>query len=151
MRPSLLFSVSFLSLCFFLHLLGALRLRSLWFHSPRLCRVAVFLIQTNASLFSGVSSRRDIIIRARYCCQLKKQACVEEGAQLQQRPPYSCTGGAGHPLISLVMLFGWRGCDGLSLPCYSPRPQLPPLAAYFAYAVTPTTGAKRTAMCSLGL
>ena len=30
--------------------LVALRLRSLWFHSPRLCRVAVFLIQTNVSL-----------------------------------------------------------------------------------------------------
>ena len=37
--------------CFFLHLLVALRLRSLRFHSPRLCRVAVFLIQTNVSLF----------------------------------------------------------------------------------------------------
>ena len=45
---SLLFSVS-ISL-FFLHLLVALRLRSLRFHSPRLCRVAVFLIQTNVSL-----------------------------------------------------------------------------------------------------
>ena len=30
--------------------LVALRLRSLRFHSPRLCRVAVFLIQTNVSL-----------------------------------------------------------------------------------------------------
>ena len=53
MRPSLLFSVSSQSLCFFLHLLVALRLRSLRFHSPRLCRVAVFLhflIQTNVSL-----------------------------------------------------------------------------------------------------
>ena len=50
MRPSLFFSVSVLSLCFFLHLLVALRLRSLRFHSPRLCRVAVSLIQTNVSL-----------------------------------------------------------------------------------------------------
>ena len=50
MRPSLPFPVSSLSLCFFLHLLVALRLRSLRFHSPRLCRVAVFLIQTNVSL-----------------------------------------------------------------------------------------------------
>ena len=41
-----LFSISL----FFLHLLVALRLRSLRFHSPRLCRVAVFLIQTNVSL-----------------------------------------------------------------------------------------------------
>ena len=51
MQPSLLFSVSFLSLCFFLHLLVALRLRSLWFHCPRLSRVAVFLIPPNVSLF----------------------------------------------------------------------------------------------------
>ena len=34
----------------------ALRLRSLWFHSPRLCRVAVFLIQTNVSLRTTQSS-----------------------------------------------------------------------------------------------
>ena len=42
---------SFLSL-----LLVALRLRSLRFHSPRLCRVAVFLIQTNVSLSRGKPS-----------------------------------------------------------------------------------------------
>ena len=41
------------SLCFFLHLLVALRLRSLRFHSPRLCRVAGFLIQPNVSLTSS--------------------------------------------------------------------------------------------------
>ena len=35
---------------FFLHLLLALRLRSLRFLPPRWCRVAVFLIQTNVSL-----------------------------------------------------------------------------------------------------
>ena len=40
-----------------LHLLVALRLRSLRFHSPRLCRVAVFLIQTNVSLFAHLSHR----------------------------------------------------------------------------------------------
>ena len=40
------FSISLL----FLLLLVALKLRSLRFHSPRLCRVAVFLIQTNVSL-----------------------------------------------------------------------------------------------------
>ena len=39
------FSISLL----FLLLLVALKLRSLRFHSPRLCRVAVFLIQTNVS------------------------------------------------------------------------------------------------------
>lgn len=94
--------------------------------------------------------RINIIIRTRYCCQLQErqelqeeerheQACVEEGAQLQQR----------HPHISLVMLFGWRGCDGLSLPCFSPRPQLPPLAAYFAYWGD-ENGDVYT-MCSLGL
>ena len=39
---------------FLLYLLVAstVRLRSLRFHSPRLCRVAVFLIQTNVSLVS---------------------------------------------------------------------------------------------------
>ena len=57
LRPSLLSSVSFLSLCFFLHSLEALRLRSLRFHSPRLCRVAVFLIQTNVSLSLGLFVR----------------------------------------------------------------------------------------------
>ena len=41
---------------FFLHLLVALRLRSLRFHSPRLCRVAVFLIQTNVSLRTSILS-----------------------------------------------------------------------------------------------
>ena len=49
MRPSHLFCFFSISL-FFLHLLVALRLRSLRFPSPRLCRVAVFLIQTNVSL-----------------------------------------------------------------------------------------------------
>ena len=34
-------------------ILVALRLRSPRFHSPRLCRVAVFLIQTNVSLSSS--------------------------------------------------------------------------------------------------
>ena len=34
----------------FMLLLVALKLRSLRFHSPRLCRIAVFLIQTNVSL-----------------------------------------------------------------------------------------------------
>ena len=42
----------------FLHLLVALRLRSLRFHSPRLCRVAVFLIETNVSL--GTSNLRSL-------------------------------------------------------------------------------------------
>ena len=35
-----------------------LRLRSLWFHSPRLCRVAVFLIQTNVSLLCPCVPKR---------------------------------------------------------------------------------------------
>ena len=46
MQPSLLFSISLL----FLLVRVALKLRSLRFHSPRLCRIAVFLIQTNVSL-----------------------------------------------------------------------------------------------------
>ena len=43
---SFLFSVSLLLLL----VRVALKLRSLRFHSPRLCRIAVFLIQTNVSL-----------------------------------------------------------------------------------------------------
>ena len=37
--------------------LVALKLRSLRFHSPRLCRAAVFLIQTNVSLYIHLSPR----------------------------------------------------------------------------------------------
>ena len=44
-RPS--FIACFVSFC---TCLVALKLRSLRFHSPRLCRAAVFLIQTNVSL-----------------------------------------------------------------------------------------------------
>ena len=46
MQASLLFCISLL----FLLVRVALKLRSLRFHSPRLCCVAVFLIQTNVSL-----------------------------------------------------------------------------------------------------
>ena len=67
MRPSLLFSVFFSISLLFLLLLVALKLRSLRFHSPRLCRIAVFLIQTNVSLFEleylGV-----VLLEIHTCC-----------------------------------------------------------------------------------
>ena len=60
-NPSLFcfFSISLFSL----HLLVALRLRSLRFHSPRLCRAAVFLIQTNVSLYRQTTRLSQIKLR----------------------------------------------------------------------------------------
>ena len=55
MQPSLLFSISLL----FLLVRVAFKLRSLRFHSPRLCRITVFLIQNNVSLSAGELRRHE--------------------------------------------------------------------------------------------
>ena len=87
MSTSLLFSISLL----FLLVRVALKLRSLRFHSPRLCRIAVFLIQTIVSLAHYIlfqrqqqnSGARTVAINS-YRLHQKRKAPVAELADHAQ-------------------------------------------------------------------
>ena len=86
MQPSLLFSISLISLL----VRVALKLRSLRFHSPRVCRIAVFSIQTIVSLCTHLSAQaipRWALFQHRYHSPLSP-VCLFVPSACNENPPF---------------------------------------------------------------
>ena len=89
--PPTSISLHFYLLVSFCTCLVALKLRSLRFHSPRLCRAAVFLIQTNVSL---------LLIQTNVS-RPQGQSCYKSQEGLELMGEWLRTSGSGSPHLSL--------------------------------------------------